>query len=49
MKKHYKDEDPFDYPMGQINVKSMNKYNVGDIVVRPLEKPENISGNFWWF
>ena len=44
MKKHYSDEDPFDKPMGQVNVKSMNKYNVGDIVMRPLEKAESING-----
>ena len=44
MKHHPKDEDPYTYPMGKVNVKASNKYKVGDIVLRPLEKPESLSG-----
>eukprot|EP01040_Poterioochromonas_malhamensis_P009168 gene9168-9941_t len=44
MKHHLKDEDPYNYQMPTPDVKSLPKYNVGDLVYRPLEKPENISG-----
>lgn len=41
MKNHPKDQNPYTYPMGEINVETMNKYNIGDIVYRPLPKPSN--------
>jgi hypothetical protein len=41
MKIHPKDENPFTYRMGKINIKALNKYDVGSIVYRPLEKPAN--------
>ena len=44
LKQHPKDENPYTYPMGEVNVKSSNKYNVGDIVLRPLETAESLSG-----
>jgi hypothetical protein len=45
IKTHPKDEDPYTYPMSTPNVQSPPKYKVGDLVYRPLEKPEGISGN----
>jgi hypothetical protein len=44
MKTHPKDQNPFTYPMGTINVQAPNKYKVGDIIYRPLEVPESIDG-----
>jgi transposase InsO family protein len=41
VKQHPKDEDPFEYPMGKVNVQAPPKYNEGNLVYRVLEKPAN--------
>ncbi len=45
IKTHPKDQNPYTYPMPEPDINAPPKYNVGDLVYRPLEKPENISGN----
>ena len=41
---HPKDEDPFTYDMGSINISEEPKYKIGSKVYRPLEKPRNEQG-----
>lgn len=44
IKIHPKDENPYTYPMSTPKIDAPPKFEVGDLVYRPLEKPENISG-----